>query len=401
VHSNAFVAATVLVLVAAASPAQEPASRPAAVSETKPDALRFALVEPDGYRRPKISDASRLLNDGGPDAIKNFVALRKRIAAVAPAPESKPAETKPADPAAAPAAPEAKPVDFPADLKDLMSKTVTGSAADSEAALDSLKKKGDQAVPALRRLDERSLAVLSRLVSRFVSTQIATNALFAGQYDDLKVYGPDAVVLLARWTVEPPREAAEGSAESFKSACVRAIRDLVPAAEGNDRLRQHLKSVVGRAQQSNNEDLMFQAAAALKQYGDSTIFDELKKNVETATKSDDPKRKFAGWKALSELYYNARLYDDACGAYMQQIAAAEALKLPAQQMSSIQYNACCAHALAKKIDEAFALLEKALQGGATSKVTIDNDHDLTALRADPRFDALMQKHFGAKAPPAR
>lgn len=401
-HAVTF-AVVVLALPVAAARAQnqDPAPPVAGAPAAKPDALRFALVEPDGHRRPKITDAVRLVTDGGAEGLKSFVALRRRIAKNAPAPESKPAAaSQPA--AGAPAPAEAKPVDFPQPIKDLMNTATTGAEDASTAALDGLAKAGDDGTAALRRLDERSLAILSRMVSRFMTAQIGTNTLYAGQYEELKNYGPDAANLLARWTIEPPRE-AEGSVESFKGACVRALRDVIPADRANDALRGLLREVAQRAAKAGNEDLLYHAASALRQFGDAEIFDAVKKNATDLAKGDDAMKKFAGWKALSELYYNARDYGEACAAYKEQVAAAEAAKVPTNNMATVFYNACCTHSLAGKLDEAAAYLDKALtigaKSGATPKAMLEADRDITALRADPRYAELVQKHFGGAAPP--
>ncbi len=65
-----------------------------------------------------------------------------------------------------------------------------------------------------------------------------------------------------------------------------------------------------------------------------------------------------------------------------------------------RYNLSCAYARADRIDDAFRLLEKALDSGATQPAGVfgpqwihlrDKDEDMGVLRRDPRWDELIQK----------
>jgi adenylate cyclase len=59
--------------------------------------------------------------------------------------------------------------------------------------------------------------------------------------------------------------------------------------------------------------------------------------------------------------------------------------------SSVLYNVACSYALLGQIDDAFACLEKAIQNGFGHREWLENDSDLDALRADPRFQTLRAR----------
>jgi serine/threonine protein kinase/tetratricopeptide (TPR) repeat protein len=59
--------------------------------------------------------------------------------------------------------------------------------------------------------------------------------------------------------------------------------------------------------------------------------------------------------------------------------------------SGVLYNVACSYALLGQIDDAIACLEKAVQNGFGHREWLENDSDLNALRADPRFQALRAR----------
>ncbi len=54
------------------------------------------------------------------------------------------------------------------------------------------------------------------------------------------------------------------------------------------------------------------------------------------------------------------------------------------------YNAGCIYALAHQSDEALECLEQSVSAGVTQKEWYENDSNLDALRAHPRFKALLE-----------
>jgi Flp pilus assembly protein TadD len=67
----------------------------------------------------------------------------------------------------------------------------------------------------------------------------------------------------------------------------------------------------------------------------------------------------------------------------------------AQAMDSedpaVLYNVACGFANAGEIEEALACIEKAIQNGFGHKEWLENDSDLDPLRAEPRFQAMLQR----------
>jgi serine/threonine protein kinase/Flp pilus assembly protein TadD len=95
--------------------------------------------------------------------------------------------------------------------------------------------------------------------------------------------------------------------------------------------------------------------------------------------------------------------DDARALYLGGIALAQvgqkdlalewgdrALALDSED-SGVLYNVACVKALSGHTDEALACLEKAVQNGFGHREWLQNDSDLNALRAEPRFQALLKK----------
>jgi adenylate cyclase len=59
--------------------------------------------------------------------------------------------------------------------------------------------------------------------------------------------------------------------------------------------------------------------------------------------------------------------------------------------SGMLYNMACFYAVQGERDDALTCLEKALQLGFGLRGWIENDTDLTSLREDPRFKAILEK----------
>lgn len=55
------------------------------------------------------------------------------------------------------------------------------------------------------------------------------------------------------------------------------------------------------------------------------------------------------------------------------------------------YNMACAYARLKNADKAFEMLNKAIDEGFTTRATYEGDKDLEALKADPRYSALIER----------
>jgi len=70
--------------------------------------------------------------------------------------------------------------------------------------------------------------------------------------------------------------------------------------------------------------------------------------------------------------------------------AARALEM-APEESMLLYNVGCIYSLAGRIEEAIAVLERAVANGLTQKRWLEHDNNLDPLREHPRFRALMER----------
>jgi len=394
--------------------AQQPAVAPSPPAAPPASALQRAFVEADGSRVVISAAADQLIKEGAANRAK-FVATVGAIAAVAPKPAKvdpvakvdpalKPepgAKPEPAPAAGASATPAAtKPVEIPDETRRLMATVVTGGAEESKAALARLAEDPQAGAAALQRLDERGKAILARTVVTLMRRKMETNAFFAGQYAELRDFEPEAGALLLRWVKEPPRDAP--SPAMFPVACVRALRDVVPAEQATEAIRGALREVIGKAQKARDQQLFLAAACALHQFGDPSVFDKVKTEVEKQAAAEDAAQKTEATNTLADLHYQLRKYDDAANYYKAAVDLVEKSGQQPQGLSTMIYNTACSLALAKRNDEAFVYLEKALQLGAKgaglSKVMIDADHDMDNLRTDERFAKLMAQFFGKPVP---
>ena len=55
------------------------------------------------------------------------------------------------------------------------------------------------------------------------------------------------------------------------------------------------------------------------------------------------------------------------------------------------YNVACLYSLEGKVDEAIHCLEEAFERGFGNKEWFENDPDLDPLRAEPRFQSLIER----------
>ncbi len=378
-----------------------PATAPTAAA--KGDELRKAFVDADGARRLSIAAAADRVLGADKAGRAAFMATLRAIAAVAPPPAAAPAAAPGATPAPAtagtPPPPAAKPPEFSEETRKLMAEAIGNDAAAQKASLARLAEDKTVGTQALGQLDERGKAILARCVSTFVRKKLETNAIFAGQYLELRDFHPEASDLLLKWAKEAPREVA--NPDNFRTACLRALRDTLAADQATDRVRADLREIATKAQGGRNRDYFLTVVCALLQYGDSSLFDKMKEGVQKQAEAGDEEAKLQAANMLAELHYQARKYEEAANYYKAFVAGLEKMPEAPQGMATMVYNTACSLALAGKADEALQYLEKALAAGAKSeqpltKVLLDSDHDIDSLRQDARFQALYEQYFGKK-----
>ncbi len=383
--------------LAAQGPQNAPPSTATATVATKGDEMRRAFVDADGGRAFVISAAAEQLLLADKAGRERFMATLRAIAAVAP--KAEPAAASPAAPTPAPAPVSTSPVAtaFSADMVQQMTSVVTGDADAQKASLAKLAGDQPAGAAALKQLDDRGRAILARGVQTFVRKKVATNALYAGQYLELRDFHPESSDLLLLWAKAAPR--GEPNAQAFRTACLRALRDTLAAEHATDRIRADLREVATKAQSTGNDDLFLTTACALHQYGDPEMFDRIKATVLKEAESKDPAAKLGALNTLANLHYQLRKYDDAATYYAAVVTAAEAMPDSNANLPTLIYNTACSLALAGKVDEAFTYLEKALVTAIKlerpfAPAMLGEDHDLDNLRKDPRYQALLDKHVG-------
>lgn len=363
---------------ALAGTAQQPATPPAA-SQQDPkasDPLRRAFVEASVDRVTIYSAANRLLKGEKEDRARFMAGLHAAKAKAGTGGAEAPAEVT-------------------EEVRAAMADAVLGAAEQAAAAQAKLAARPDGAA-LFARLHARGTEILERCLLSSVRAKVATNAIYAGQFDELAEFQPEAAQFLWGWAKEAPK----GSQPGFSAACVRALRDLLPADAGTDEMRQNLTAIVQAAQRANDQDLFLAAVCALHQFGDTGPFDRLRDTAAKQAQSESAEQKLSAINTLADLHYQLRRYDVAATHFRTLIDELEKAGQTPAGLSTVCYNAACSLALAGEKDDAFAYLEKALEAGAKSRqlsqAMLDEDHDTLSLKSDPRYAALLEKYFKAK-----
>lgn len=102
----------------------------------------------------------------------------------------------------------------------------------------------------------------------------------------------------------------------------------------------------------------------------------------------DATRKFPNkpgpWFLLGYALHGQKKYDDALAVYDK------AVKFPAVKATSL-YNIACIYSLQEKPDEAFAMLDAAINAGFNNFNQLRTDADFTNIKQDPRFEKYQPK----------
>jgi hypothetical protein len=362
--------------------AQEPEA-PTPATETqgpRAEVLQRALVDADIDSREIRAAANQVMRSDSKQR-KEFMAKLRSIAGAAHG-------------CAAP--PRAE---WPDEARALMVEVAVGSDEQRTAAIARLGALGNVGDTALAQLHERSTSILHRCVVTVIRGKLATNAIFAGQFDELRDFQPEVDALLLEWATEPPKDAP--APRHFRPACLRALRDVMPADHATDAVRVQLKKVAEQARNEDDQTLFVTAICSLHQFGDPAPFDRFEASIAKNAASEDPKVKLQAGNTLAELRYQLRDYAGAAKHFGNVVTLLETTNHPPESLVSVCYNTACTLALAGKIDEAFPYLEKAFEYGARSqqlsKSLVDEDHDTNNLRSDPRFQELMKRYFSGTA----
>jgi len=214
---------------------------------------------------------------------------------------------------------------------------------------------------------------------------LASQAVYAGQYKALTRLGPDVHDLMCKMIDNPP----SGVDDFQRQALVGALRDVTKT------LSKEQMKLLGEIADDDFEDPQVQQKASyvLAFYGDRTRLSKAIANFEKDAKSESDQERAQALIGLASLYHDIRDYKKAVECY-DQLFAKLPENLPQRNVATLRYNMCCSQALSGDLDGAFASLDKALTLGAETLADslLARDHDINALRKDPRFKALLEKH---------
>ncbi len=264
---------------------------------------------------------------------------------------------------------------------------------------DAAKVAKQDPLAALRKAgeSERDAALV-----RYIDAQIATQAVYAGQYSALRKLDWDVTPSLRGWMAKAP-STAKAAALSFREACVNALRDCVD--EASEELVAELKAVAKDGPADSG--LVAKAKYALAQFGHTEFVDAMIADATKRTESAGVEAKYRAWSELADIYYNIRTYEKAANAHREVIQLVEQVNPNFQGLPINYYNCACSYALLGKKEAALEHIGKALKIGKRLRrqlgiELLKTDMDIRSLRSEPKFAELMKEYFGiepAKAAP--
>ncbi|MEM7205274.1 MAG: hypothetical protein AAF628_33775 [Planctomycetota bacterium] len=249
---------------------------------------------------------------------------------------------------------------------------------------------------ALAKLSAAEGSAREAALRRYMLAQMQTTALYSGQYAGLRKAGEGLDDQLIAWAYEPPLDVP--NEDLFRQSCVRALRDLL-GSEAPEKVTAKLREMA--EDDYEEQSVKLNAAAALAQFGDSSLIDKLVKTMRAGTESENPQQRAMAWFRLSDVYYSIQDYSNAADAFAAVLKMHEDGTMRLDRISSpaiVYYNCACCYSRAGKLDEAFGMLEKAMQiGGDPSsglnRRLLESDQDIAPLREDERFAKLMAEHY--------
>jgi tetratricopeptide (TPR) repeat protein len=264
----------------------------------------------------------------------------------------------------------------------------------SRDAIDArLKETKDE--PAANRLRALRTRVLEQGLLRVLVERMQTGLTFSGQWADLGEYDPDVASLLLGIVKQA------GVPGQIREGALNAIADL------------HAKSLIPELKKITddilNEDLLIEGAGlAMAELGDRSWIDRriAALNELAANPGTDVPRAYAAAKQLARYHYRLGDHKKAIECYTRTTSILEGrlktiderhVDFLRETLRLTYYNTACSACKAGLIDNAFTYLEKAVAAQPTAPSareldrSIQEDGDLRALRADPRYQQLREK----------
>ncbi|MCA8951380.1 MAG: hypothetical protein KDE27_17870 [Planctomycetes bacterium] len=235
-------------------------------------------------------------------------------------------------------------------------------------------------------------ALATQLALAFLQQQTERPLVYAGKFLPVAPLQPFVGELYFSWLLDTP----DWYPDTHRVQLVAALRDLQPKRP-DDRLVDRVVGVV-EDEAIEPEDLRNALALMLWQWGEQKYllprYDRLVQESVTGT----PEERVPALFELADLRYEMRDYKAASNTYRTLIDVAKQADYPLQPYT--YYASACVHALSGQIDralEAFAVCVELQESPdvdrshKVDRVVLEEDPEIAALRADPRFPPLLER----------
>lgn len=271
-------------------------------------------------------------------------------------------------------------------------------AAGDETALAELRALGpdvmDQVRPVLVASPQALKALITDLTISALERSIEEQGtlIYHGQFQHLGPLAPEAAGTLIALLQDEDRRRA------LRARAAMALGDLGPrlAAEHRQSLAQALREL---ARDFLTEPwCAAEASYVCARLGDRSLVDKLIEarlaTVEQPLTSASLPEILGAHTELSEVYYRIGAYADAVRHYQQRRVILQELRerlrpefQPGvdEELALLDYNLACSLTLAGRLEDAMSSLEQALGHGTVTRLMVETDGDLRALRAHPDF----------------
>lgn len=236
----------------------------------------------------------------------------------------------------------------------------------------------------------------TQFVLGYLQRQRASGMTYVGQYDLLLRLQPFAGELLFGLLLATP----EWFPLTQRIQLVAPLRDLQLRLPAASRLEEVVKLVENRAVEP--EDLRRALAAALWQWGTRQFAQAITAELQTATTEGDAEDRVQTTLVLADYWCLLREYKQSAAAHRaaQALAKGSGVRLKPVAL----YAAACVHALLGERERGLEALEACAAMMASPDLDsslrlprslFDADPELSALRGEPRFAAIVAKAFPA------
>ena len=242
-------------------------------------------------------------------------------------------------------------------------------------------------------------ALLVDVVLGFVEAQRRSGVVYRGQYAPLAALQPFAGELLFELLLRTP----DWLADTRRVHLVPAIFDL-QKTQPEPSLLLGVVDIVENVE-IEPADLRNALAALLWQWGRKEFVEARAKLLRDQSGEGDAEDRVLAFRELGDLWYRVQEHKRAASAHAAMVALADSAKL--ELLPADWYWGACYNGLAGKLDAGFVALARCADMHASDRVDPvrkfpralwEIDPDLAALRADPRFAAILLRAFPEPKP---